>query len=49
MGEFLGFIVFWLFIMALIGLALKIVAVIGNKKNAEKSEEKSNTEDIADE
>ena len=49
MGEFFGFILFWLLIMGLICLALKIVAIIGNKKNAEKSEEKLNTGDITDE
>ena len=36
MGEFLSFVLFWVFIMALIGGALKIVAVVGAKKAREK-------------
>ncbi len=39
MGEFLSFVLFWVFIMALIGGALKIVAVVGQKKAQEKAEE----------
>ena len=38
MGEFFGFILFWLLIMALIGVALKVVAIWGQKKASEKAE-----------
>ena len=49
MGEFLSFVIFWVLVMALIGIALKIVAVVGQKKANEKEEEISETQDIADE
>ncbi len=49
MGDFLGFVLFWTFIMVLIGIALKIVAAVGQKKANEKAQEKTETQDIADE
>lgn len=49
MGEFISFVLFWVFVMALIGIALKIVAVVGQKKANGKEEEIPETQDIADE
>ena len=50
MTEFLSVVLFWLFIMALIGIALwlvpKIAAYIDKKR---KTEEKEEIQDIADE
>lgn len=49
MGEFFGFILFWLLIMALIGVALKVVAIWGQKKASEKAEENNETTQKTDE
>lgn len=50
MGYFLSFVLFWIGIMALIGIALWIVPKIGKSmKKEEKVIDKDNTQDIADE
>lgn len=50
MGYFLSFVLFWIGIMALIGIALWIVPKVSKSvKTEEKVIDKDNTQDIADE